>query len=144
MDLSPPMEDYLEAVHVISREQGVARVKDLARRIAVSDASVVAALRTLKQRELVLQERYGYVRLTEEGRRIAGEILHRHEVLASFLEHVLGLDADTAARDACRIEHAACPETIRRLQALGSFLLQAGHADLRWKEEFGAFLGEAA
>lgn len=143
MDLSPPMEDYLEAVHVISHDRGVARVRDLARRLSVSDPSVVAALRTLKRRGLVAQERYGYVRLTKEGREIAGEILHRHEVLASFLEDVLGLDADTASRDACRIEHAAGPETIRRLQALASFLLDAGHADLQWKEEFGTFLAVA-
>ena len=146
MDLSPPMEDYLEAVHVISSEQGFARVKDLARHLSVSDSSVVAALRTLKARGLVLQERYGYVRLTEEGRQIAGEVLHRHKILASFLESVLGLDAETAARDACRIEHTVSPPTFSRLKALGEFLRGDAHPDLEWTREFREFCqrGESA
>lgn len=139
MNLSPPMEDYLEAVQVISNEQGSARVKDLAKHLSVSDSSVVAALRVLKARRLVLQEPYGSIRLTKEGRQIAGEVLHRHEVLASFLEEVLGLDADTAAQDACRIEHTVSPATFSRLKALDEFLRGAAHPDLEWTREFREF-----
>ncbi len=139
LNLSPPMEDYLEAVLVISNEQGFARVKDLARHLSVSDSSVVAALRTLKARKLVDHERYGYVRLTEEGREIAAEVFHRHMVLASFLEGVLGLDAETAARDACRIEHTVSPATFSRLKTLGEFLRSDAHPDLRWTHEFREF-----
>jgi DtxR family Mn-dependent transcriptional regulator len=139
LPLTPPMEDYLETIGEVCRDQGVARVKEIATRMEVSNPSVVRALRTLKRRRLVEQERYGHVRLTDEGQRVAREILGRHQTLAEFLEHVLGLDPATASRDACRIEHAVSPQTMRRLRAAVAFLRGSAHADLHWSSEFARF-----
>jgi DtxR family Mn-dependent transcriptional regulator len=142
--LTPPMEDYLEAIGVLCRDQAVARVKDIARRMGVSNPSVVRALQRLKRKRLVLQEPYGFVRLTPEGARVAREILDRHEMLADFLENVLGLDSATASQDACRIEHAVSPETARRMQAAAVFLKSEVHPDLRWRREFGRYYARRA
>ena len=137
--LSSQMEDYLEAIYHLCREQGVARVKAIADRLDVTNPSVVGAMKKLKDRHLVVQERYGYVRLTTEGEQIAGAITHRHEVLSNFLEEILGLDHETASRDACRIEHAVSPETVRRLRAVAEFIEREPQINVDWQKEFRRF-----
>jgi Mn-dependent DtxR family transcriptional regulator len=47
----------------------------------------------------------GYITLTDEGRDIANKIYERHTILTRALI-LLGVDADTAAEDACKMEHA--------------------------------------
>ena len=139
MDLSAQMEDYLEVIGGLCRTNGIARVKEISSRLKVTGPSVVGALRTLKTKNLVRQERYGFIRLTGEGERIAASVQARHDVLAHFLETILGLDPETASADACRIEHAVSPETVRRLRAAAEFIRDEAHADLDWKKEFRAF-----
>jgi DtxR family Mn-dependent transcriptional regulator len=139
--LSAQMEDYLEAISNLCRDGGVARVRDIARRLEVSTASVVGALRSLKDKGLAEQEPYGYVSLTDSGGKAASSVVHRHEVLRGFLENVLGLDPGAASEDACRIEHAVSPETLARLAAMAEFLLGDAHEDLDWPREFRKFCG---
>jgi DtxR family Mn-dependent transcriptional regulator len=133
------MEDYLEAIYNLCRTEGVARVKAIADRLEVTNPSVVGAIRRLKDRNLVIQERYGYVRLTDAGEKIAGGIMHKHEVLSKFLEEILGLDPETASRDACRIEHAVSPETVQRLRAVAEFIEREPQINVDWQKEFKRF-----
>ena len=142
--LSSQMEDYLEAIYHLCRKEGVARVKAIADRLEVTNPSVVGAIRKLKVRNLVVQERYGYVRLTDAGEEIAGAITHRHEVLSKFLEEILGLDRETASRDACKIEHAVSPETVRRLRAVAKFIENEPQINVDWQKEFRRFYRDYA
>jgi DtxR family transcriptional regulator, Mn-dependent transcriptional regulator len=139
MQLSSQMEDYLETIYQLCREQGVARVKGIAERLEVTNPSVVGAVKNLKRRKLVWQERYGYIRLTEEGQKIAGVINHRHEVLSSFFEKFLGLDPETASGDACRIEHAVSAETVQRLRSVAEFVESEPQVNKEWLEKFTRF-----
>jgi DtxR family Mn-dependent transcriptional regulator len=140
--LSSQMEDYLEAIYQLCRDEGVARVKAIAGRLEVSNPSVVGAIRKLKSRNLVVQEPYGYVRLTMEGEKIAGAVTQRHEVLSDFLKNILGLDHETASLDACKIEHAVSPETVRRLRAVAEFIKKEPQINVDWKKEFRRFYQE--
>jgi DtxR family Mn-dependent transcriptional regulator len=137
--LSSQMEDYLEAICQLCQEEGVARVRDIAARLEVTNSSVVGAIKNLKGRGLVSQERYGYVRLTGRGEELAESLIHRHQVLSNFLEKILGLDHETASRDACKIEHAVSAETVRRLRAVAEFIESKAHDDLDWPREFKRF-----
>lgn len=138
--LTPTLEDYLETIYDLCAQHGVARVKDIAARLSVTNPSVVGAIKALKRRDLVRQERYGYVRLTDAGLEMGASILHKHGVLAHFLETVLGLDPEIASRDACRLEHAVSPETVRRLTAVAEFVSREGSAGSQgWKEAFQSF-----
>lgn len=137
--LSQQMEDYLETIYELCREEGVARVKAIADRLEVTTPSVVGAIKKLKDRNLVVQERYGYIRLTAEGEAIAGAITDTHEVLSSFLQEILGLDHETASRDACRIEHAVSPETVSRLRAVAEFIEREPQINVDWQKEFRRF-----
>jgi DtxR family Mn-dependent transcriptional regulator len=133
------MEDYLEAIHMVSAEQGVARIKSIANRLQVSYPSVVGALKTLKARNLVQQEHYGYIRLTAAGQQIAGSITNRHQVLTRFLMDILDLDRETASGDACKIEHNVSPETVFRLRAMAEFMEKGLQIHQDWRKEFQRF-----
>jgi DtxR family Mn-dependent transcriptional regulator len=141
-NLTSQMEDNLEAIYHLCRDEGVARVKAIADRLEVTTPSVVGAIRKLKDRNLVIQEPYGYVRLTMEGEEIGGAISHNHEVLSDFLKEILGLDHETASVDACKIEHAVSAETVRRLRAVAEFIRQEPQINVDWEKEFKRFYRE--
>lgn len=110
-------EDYLEALHVLADGCGAVRSVDVAHRLGVSRASVSKALHGLRESGFVLQERYGTVRLTDEGRRRASEVRSCHTMIRRFLIEILGLPEAIADRDACRMEHGLDEETRKRWTA---------------------------
>jgi DtxR family Mn-dependent transcriptional regulator len=114
-DLSASLEDYLEAIYNLTGLSRVARSKDIAEVLGVSKASVTGALRLLKKKGLANYKPYDFVTLTENGRAAAAEIARKHNILKSFLSSVLGVDADTAQRAACKAEHTLGPKVIARL-----------------------------
>ena len=136
MTLSSQMEDYLEIIYQLCQEEGLARVKDIAVRLAVSNPSVVGAVKNLKSRKLVVQEPYGYIRLTARGNRLAASVMQKHEVLRSFLEKILALDPETATRDACKMEHAISAKTLKRFTELMEFIEEAPKGLNSWLDRF--------
>ena len=120
--LSASMEDYLEAIFNLSGQNKVARSRDIAGELDVSPASVTGALKFLSQRGLVDYEPYGYIRLTEKGRKEAATIVRRHNIIESFLVNVLGVDRKTAKRAACKAEHALGAKVARRLMQFMDFV----------------------
>ncbi|MGO0122598.1 metal-dependent transcriptional regulator [Desulfothermobacter acidiphilus] len=119
---SPAAEDYLEAFYLLSLRKKVVRVKDVAAYLGVKMPSVVAAVKSLSEKGLVQQERYGYIELTPTGLMVARQVYERHKAWYSFLSDVLGVDPVTAEKDACRLEHYVSPATLERLQKLVSFV----------------------
>ncbi len=115
-NLTSNMEDYLKAIMTLQEEQKVARVRDIARQLKVKMPSVTGAVRNLAEKGLVNYERYSFVTLTEKGRKIAGEIISRHQILYEFLTRVLLVDMEIAELDACRIEHVVSPQTMAKLK----------------------------
>ena len=112
--MTKSLEDYLEAIHVLIRETGAARVRDVAHELNVKMPSVVKAIVELKKLELVEQEPYGNIELTEKGARVASLVLRRHVVLKAFLLK-LGVSEAIAERDACSMEHILSAETMERV-----------------------------
>ncbi len=117
------MEDYLKVIYEIAKQTKTSevRVKDIAKRLEVTRPSVVGMIKHLVEHELAVHHRYGGVELTSKGSRVAREMINRHRVLRRFLEEVLGLDAQVAEEDACRMEHSLSVETIDRFLALEEF-----------------------
>lgn len=113
--LSSSMEDYLEAITVLKKDKGVARVRDISLFLDVKKPSVTSALNVLSKKGLIVHEKYGYVELTFEGENIARAIKRRHDMLIKFLTKVLKVDRDIAKKDACRMEHTMSPETFEKL-----------------------------
>lgn len=121
-ELSASLQDYLEAVYVLSRKKGFARSRDISLALKVSMPSVNAAIKNLAARGLLSYERYGYISLTPAGGKTGARIAGHHLFLKDFFMTVLGLSETEAERDACRAEHALSPATLLRLRALSDFL----------------------
>jgi DtxR family transcriptional regulator, Mn-dependent transcriptional regulator len=120
--LSSHMEDYLETIYVLDQKNEAVRVRDISALMDVKKSSVNNAVGVLSRKGLVKHEKYGYVALTCEGRRVSTIIKKRHDLLVRFLEEILGIDRSTAIEDACRIEHVISPVTNERLRKFIEFV----------------------
>ena len=109
-------EDYLEAVLVLQKEKGMVRSVDIARHMGFSKPSISHAVGVLKNGGFLTVDEDGYLHLTEDGREVAEKIYERHQFFTEQLVAV-GVDRETAERDACRIEHAISEETFQKLKA---------------------------
>lgn len=139
--LSSNMEDYLEAIALIEKDKGVARVKDISRLMKVKTPSVTSALNVLANKGLVEHERYGYVELTINGRRIAQDVLKRHKMLTKFLSSILKIDPQVASDDACKMEHVLSPQTSERLTMFVEFVGAGSEIDRPlWLKGFDHYL----
>ena len=108
--------DYLEAVLVLQKKKGVVRSVDLARHMGFSKPSISHAVGVLKNGGFLTVDEDGYFHLTEDGREVAEKIYERHQFFTEQLVAV-GVDRETAERDACRIEHAISEEAFQKLKA---------------------------
>ena len=123
MRLLESAEMYIETIYRLSQESSFVRSIDVAESLGYSKPSVSRAVNALKQDGyLTMDEANHHLRLTEKGVQVARKIYERHTVLCGLL-CALGVDAQTAAEDACRIEHVisdasfdAIKEYMKRLE----------------------------
>lgn len=130
--LSSNMEDYMEAITLLARENRVVRVKDIAKKLNIKMPSVTAALNKLKDMELIEYEKYGFVELTEEGRKVADSVYQRHACLSDFFENVLQLDCTNADAEACKVEHHLVADTCFQLHKFLEFFKAEEQKDEAW------------
>ncbi len=104
MSMHESAEMYLETIYNLSRTNTSVRSIDVAEALNYSRPSVSRAVGLLKKDGYLLMDEEGFLTLTDEGRVLAERIYERHTVLAAALE-ALGVEKETAAEDACKIEH---------------------------------------
>jgi len=138
--LSQSLEDYLEIIADLEKEENGARITDIARSLGVAKASASEAVGILCQRGLAFHKRYGRVHLTEEGRKLAGEVRRAHRVLYEFIRDILGLPEEVAERDSCQMEHALSSETLGRIVKFLDFIKNCPHGEPDWLKHFHHFL----
>ncbi len=134
--LSESLEDYLEIILQLQQEKRVARVRDIAARKKVSNASVSNALSRLARDGYVLHEAHEFVELTDRGAELARRVLRRHEFLERFLHDVLLVSPECAEADACAIEHHVSAETLERLATFYQFVCSCPHAGASIRDGF--------
>lgn len=117
MKMQESPEDYLETIYMLSLEKDEVRSIDVARHLGFSKPSVSVAMKRLRENGYVNMDDNNLLTLTDAGKEIAVKVFERHNVLAGFLRSV-GVSADTAARDACRIEHVLSEESFQILKGL--------------------------
>ena len=115
MKLYASGEDYLEAVLVLQRKQGMVRSVDLARHMGFSKPSISHAVGVLKNGGFLIVDDDGFLHLTAIGQDVAEKIYERHRF---FMEQLVaaGVDLETAEQEACRIEHAISDTSFRKLK----------------------------
>lgn len=108
-------EDYLEAVLVLKKKQGMVRSVDLARHMGFSKPSISHAVGVLRDGGFLTMDEDGFLHLTDIGQEVAKKIYERHQF---FTEQLIaaGVDRETAEQDACRMEHVISQESFERLR----------------------------
>lgn len=110
------VEDYVELIADLIEKYGEARPVEIARHMGVTQPTVAKTLSRLQRDGFITQEKYRSVFLTEKGVGLAEICRRRHRIIVAFLLH-LGLDSETAKRDAEGIEHHVSDKTLAAFEA---------------------------
>lgn len=110
MPLQESGEMYLESIYVLQKGKGNVRSIDISEYMGYSKPSVSRAVGLLKDGGYITVEKDGVLKLTDDGLQIAEKIYERHTIITNLLM-ALGVDKETAALDACRVEHVISEKT---------------------------------
>ena len=115
MTLTSSMEDYLEAVFILQKQNGYVRCVDVAEQLGVKKPSVSRAVKELTKSGHLVKNADGTLSLTELGLQIAEQIYEKHRF---FTEQLIaaGVDPKIAEQDACGIEHVISSESFQKLK----------------------------
>ena len=115
MKLMESGQMYLETIYILSKEKSGVHSIDVSEHMGYSKPSVSRAIGILKKGGYVEMAEDGSLTLTESGRTLAEQIYERHTILTEFLTR-LGVERDTAAEDACKMEHVISDESLAALK----------------------------
>lgn len=113
---TPRMEDYLEVIYELVERKGYATTSDISDYLNVSSPSVTKMTQRLHETGYLVYEKYKGINLTAKGAEVAQGMRQRHGILTEFLI-MLGVDEETAHRDAEGIEHYLEPKTLEKLES---------------------------
>ena len=116
MSLHESAEMYLETIYTLSLTKTRVRSVDVAEALNYSRPSVSRAVGLLKKDGYLLMDDDGFLRLTELGSNTAEKIYERHRILTAALK-ALGVDEESAAEDACKIEHVISDKSLAAIKA---------------------------
>lgn len=117
MKIHQSAEDYLETILELKEQLGIVRSIDIANELGYSKPSVSVAMKRLRENGYLEMDKEGYITLKPSGLEIAQRIYERHRVLRCLLLD-LGVDEQTAAADACKIEHALSEQSFEKIKEL--------------------------
>jgi len=109
-------EDYLKTILILQEQNGSVRSVDVAEHLHFSKPSVSKAMKLLQEGGYLDMDRYKFLHLTPLGKTVAESVFERHSVLVKALL-AIGVEAETAEKDACEIEHAISEEAFIKVKA---------------------------
>ena len=115
MSIQESGEMYIETIYVLTRTSNRVRSIDVCDRMGYSKPSVSRAIGILKNNGYITVDASGYITLTKEGEQVAERIYERHTIITQFLVD-LGVSAETAATDACKMEHTISDESFAAIK----------------------------
>jgi DtxR family Mn-dependent transcriptional regulator len=120
--LTSALEDYLETIYELVRDNKFARVKDIAKARGVKSGSVTPAMKRLADLGLIKYVQREYIDLTESGEVEARRIYAKHQILTRFFEEFLGMAPAAANADACAMEHSLSEKGMDHLTRFFEYL----------------------
>ena len=116
MNIHESAEDYLEAILILRERQGTVRSIDIVHQLELTKPSVSVAMKRFRENGYIEMDADGFITLLPPGEEIAQRIYDRHKLLTKFLV-ALGVSEETAAADACKMEHDLSDETFEKIKA---------------------------
>lgn len=134
--LTASLENYLKAVFTIVEEKKAARVKDISKFLGIGASSVSEALKILAEKELINYEPYGIVTLTDEGAKIAEDLLKRHNIIKNFFENVLVVSPELSEESASQVQHTIHDEVLKKFVMFLTFMETCSCKEPKWIKSF--------
>jgi DtxR family Mn-dependent transcriptional regulator len=134
--LTPSLENYLKIIFQEELEGGLAHASAIADAAGVSRATVTSTLKALRSLGLVEYEAYSPIKLTEEGRRIGRDLMHRHLIFREFFQHVLQFDEAQADAIASEVGSSMPRHVVRRCGRFVLYMQKNKAAWSNWQEEY--------
>ena len=116
MSIQESGEMYLESIYVLLQKGEPVHAIDIGKFMGYSKPSVSRAMGLLKKDGYIEVDEESHITLTQSGLAVAKKIYERHTLLTGLLVQ-LGVDKETAAEDACRIEHAISDKSFDAIKA---------------------------
>ncbi len=108
---SSAVEDYAKAIYALEgRAEKSVSVNAIAERLGVTPASASGMVKRLGELGLVEHRPYYGVSLTQDGQRVALEVLRHHRLLELYLAESLGVSWDRVHEEAEVLEHVLSEE----------------------------------
>src|SRR5881296_3207817 len=142
--LTDSIQDYLREIYKLGAEGGRVSVTALAKRQAVSPASASAMVKKLAALELAVHQPYRGITLTQDGEKVALEVIRHHRLLELYLAETLGVDVNEVHGEAERLEHVISEELEERIDKALGFPTHDPHGDpipdanLKWPQSAAA------
>lgn len=122
-------ENYLKAIYKCEDSHTVATTNQLAELLSTTAASVTDMLKKLGEKNLVIYTKYQGASLSDEGRKIALQIIRKHRLWEVFLVEKLGYTWDTVHPIAEQLEHIQSDDLIDKLDKFLNYPQFDPHGD---------------
>lgn len=132
--LTDSLEDYLKASYIFEKKNGFSRIKEISSFLNVKLPSVNKAIKELEKRNLLTHERYGYIKLTRQGEKLAANIVSMHDMLFNLFK-LIGFDRKKSLKYGCYLEHVLDEKDKPRINALIKFLKEKKYGNKPFKSD---------
>ena len=123
-------ENYLKAIFHLSQKSDLGvSTNAIAEQIDAKASSVTDMLKKLAEKNLITYIKYKGVKLTENGRLTAVDIVRKHRLWEVFLVNKLNFSWNEVHEIAEQLEHIKSPKLINQLDAFLDFPTHDPHGD---------------
>ena len=129
MNFSTSEENYIKSIFHLQRTEGVVSTNELAAELQTKPASVTDMLKKLKAKDLLNYEPYQGFSLSDNGKKVALNIIRKHRLWEYFLVYELEFGWDEVHEIAEELEHISSPLLIEKLDAYLSYPKFDPHGD---------------
>ena len=141
-ELTKSLENYLLAIYEIVQESKAARVKQVAQKMSIGNASTSEAIKTLAKRGYINYEPYGIITLNRKGKKLIENKIERHRIICNFLEKILMMEPAKVDEAAKNIEFSMTEDILKRFVEFLTFMETCTCKEPKWVKSFQYFVKE--
>lgn len=127
MEYTKSQEEYIKTIYILQNMESEVRITDIANRLNVTKPSVTRSVKNLANKGIVNYKTYGSICLTEEGNKIAKNIIKKQDTMTNFLTEILGVDLEKTEKEASILKSCLSEDTISKIEDLVRKLLALGN-----------------
>lgn len=111
-DLTASMEDYIEMIYRLSKENGYTRIQELANNLNVQPPSATKMIQKLSEINLLKYKKYDVIVLEKDGKILGRKLLIRHNTVEELLR-LIGVNESNILSETEKIEHTISDLTLK-------------------------------